>query len=142
MHYATGDTPSTVAEGDFNGDGRMDLVTANYSTNNLSVLLGNGNGTFHNAVNYAVGTNPYSVAVGDFNGDGRPDLAVSNQGSGNVSVLLATPTEPSSSGELRAGTEPAASLLRISIRMARIMPTPAEQRQCIARQGDGTFQRR
>ena len=44
----------------------------------MSVLLGNGDGTFQAAVNYAVGNAPYSVAVGDFNGDGKPDLAVAN----------------------------------------------------------------
>ena len=54
----------------------------------MSVLLGNGNGTFQAAVNYAAGTYPYSVAVGDFNGDGKADLAVANYGSDNVSVLL------------------------------------------------------
>jgi hypothetical protein len=53
----------------------------------VSVLLGNGNGTFQPAVNYAV-SYPRSVAVGDFNGDGKPDLAVANAGSNSVSVLL------------------------------------------------------
>ena len=44
----------------------------------MSVLLGNGDGTFQAAVNYAAGTTPCSVAVGDFNGDGKTDLAVAN----------------------------------------------------------------
>ena len=57
-------------------------------SNNVSVLLGNGNGTFQAAVNYAAGTSPHSVAVGDFNGDGKADLAVANGNSNNVSVLL------------------------------------------------------
>ena len=56
----------------------------------MSVLLGNGNGTFQAAVNYAAGTHPQSVAVGDFNGDGRADLAVASYGSNNVSILLGT----------------------------------------------------
>ena len=54
----------------------------------MSVLLGNGDGTFQAAVNYPAGLNPFSVAVGDFNGDGKPDLAVANYGSNTVSVLL------------------------------------------------------
>ena len=77
-----------VATGDFNGDGKADLVTANYGSNNVSVLLGNGDGTFQSAVNYAV-SYPYSVAVGDFNGDGKLDLVTANYyGSNTVSVLL------------------------------------------------------
>jgi hypothetical protein len=55
----------------------------------VSVLLGNGDGTFQAARNFAAGIRPYSVAVGDFNGDGTPDLAVANDTfSGTVSVLL------------------------------------------------------
>ena len=47
----------------------------------MSVLLGNGDGTFQPAQTYAAGAVPRSVAVGDFNGDGKPDLAVANQNS-------------------------------------------------------------
>jgi hypothetical protein len=83
-----GTNPASVAVGDFNGDGKLDLAVANSASNNVSVLLGNGDGTFQAAVNYAVGTNPASVAVGDLNGDGKLDLAVANIGSNNVSVLL------------------------------------------------------
>ena len=73
--------PYSVAIGDFNGDGRPDLAVANVDSNTVSVLLGNGDGTFQAAVNYGVGTKPFSVVVGDFNGDGKPDLAVTNAGS-------------------------------------------------------------
>ena len=83
-----GHYPMSVAVGDFNGDGKADLAVANCDSNNVSVLLGNGNGTFQAAVNYAAGTYPSSVAVGDFNGDGKADLAVANCASNNVSVLL------------------------------------------------------
>jgi hypothetical protein len=81
-----------VAVGDFNGDGKLDLAVANASSNNVSVLLGNGTGGFGAATNYAVGAPPHSVAVGDFNGDGTLDLAVGNNGSNNVSVLLGNGT--------------------------------------------------
>ena len=73
--------------GDFNGDGRTDLAVANFGSNDVSVLLGNGDGTFQDQVRYAAGTGPSAVA-GDFNGDGRTDLAVANDGSNDVSVLL------------------------------------------------------
>ena len=79
--------PYTIAVGDFNGDGKLDLVTANES-NTVSVLLGNGEGTFQSAVDYETVSNAAYVATGDFNRDGKLDLAV-NSGTGNaVSVLL------------------------------------------------------
>jgi hypothetical protein len=88
VNYGAGTNPYSVAVGDFNGDGIPDLAVANSNSNNVSVLLGKGDGTFNAAVNYGAGTNPYSVAVGDFNRDGKPDLATANYGSNNVSVLL------------------------------------------------------
>src|SRR5437867_2555895 len=75
-----------MAVGDVNGDGRPDLAVANVNSGDVSVLLGNGDGTFQPALTFAAGYAPYSVAVGDFNGDGRPDLATI-AGTG-VSVLL------------------------------------------------------
>jgi len=54
----------------------------------VSVLLGNGDGTFQDAVSFAVGDGPYSVAVGDFDGDAVPDLVTANEWSHDVSVLL------------------------------------------------------
>ncbi len=86
--FAAGNSPQSVAVGDFNGDGVQDLAVANFGSNNVSVLLGNGDGTFRAAVNYGAGSGPVSVAVGDFNGDRALDLAVANFGSNNVSVLL------------------------------------------------------
>ncbi len=85
---AVGSHPYGVATGDFNGDGFMDVVTENYYGNSVSVLLGNGDGTFQPAVSYGVGTEPERVLVADFNGDGFLDLVVANTGSGTVSVLL------------------------------------------------------
>src|ERR1700687_290324 len=65
--YAAGSFPSSVTMGDFNGDGKPDLAVANSGSNDVSVLLGNGDGTFQAAVNYAAGSVPSSVTVGDFN---------------------------------------------------------------------------
>ena len=64
---------------DFNGDGKSDLVTADYSDNTVSVLLGNGNGTFQTKQFLRHGKRSLtSVAVGDFNGDGKSDLATAD----------------------------------------------------------------
>ena len=89
MDYPVGTGPYSVAVGDFNRDGKLDLVVANYpSVFTVSVLLGNGDGTFQSQVTYPVGRQPISVAVADLNGDGQLDLAVADFTDGFVSVLL------------------------------------------------------
>ncbi len=103
---------SSIVSGDFNGDGNPDLVVVNnkdmlmatvigrfgvvISTTvvaepgSVSVLLGNGNGSFQAPRTFAVGSGGGSVAIGDFNGDGRLDIAVNNSASNSVSVLTNT----------------------------------------------------
>src|SRR5437870_5076706 len=73
---SVGTSPASVAVGDFNGDGTLDLAVANFSSNSVSILLGTGTGSFAAATNFDVENDPLSVAVGDFNGDGKLDLAV------------------------------------------------------------------
>src|SRR2546428_274907 len=85
--YAVGTAPRAVAVGDFNGDGKNDLAVANDISNNVSILLNNGGGTFTGPVNYPANS-PFSVSVGDFNRDGKKDLVVANSGAANVSILL------------------------------------------------------
>jgi len=76
VNYIAGVNVSSVAVGDFNGDGKTDFAVANYSSNTVSILLGNGDGTFQKGVNYAGGTGPEQIAAVDWNGDGRTDLAI------------------------------------------------------------------
>jgi hypothetical protein len=83
--YTVGTGPVAVAVGDFLGNGRQDIVTANDS-GTVSVLLGNGDGSFQSAVNVPVGAHLHSVALADFNGDGKQDLVIG--GLGGVGVLL------------------------------------------------------
>jgi hypothetical protein len=85
-----GTNPQSVAVGDFNGDGKPDIVTANNGSSNVTVLLGDGTGGFEPAPGnpFAAGLFPESVAVGDFNGDGKPDLVEANSGNDTVRVLL------------------------------------------------------
>jgi hypothetical protein len=91
--YAVGSLPVAIVAGDFTGDGRTDLATVNYlnylvGNGDVSVLLGNGDGSFQPQVTYAVGSLPTALVAGDVSGDGRTDLAVVNYGSCDVSVLL------------------------------------------------------
>jgi hypothetical protein len=106
--YDSGYTPSSVALADLNGDGKPDVVVANEhiaadtcggintSPGGVSVLLGNGDGTFQTAVTYSAGGNiAFGVTVGDLNGDGKPDLIAATgppngEGDGTVSVLINT----------------------------------------------------
>lgn len=86
--YGAGTFPVAVAIGDFNGDGMADLAVANSGTNNVSILLNAGTGTYQTAVNVKVGSRPTSVSLGDFNGDGRLDLAVANSLASSLNILL------------------------------------------------------
>ncbi|MFQ6421331.1 MULTISPECIES: FG-GAP repeat domain-containing protein [unclassified Bacillus (in: firmicutes)] len=83
-----GSFPLFVTVADFNNDGLLDLAVGNLGTNNISVLLGNGDGTFQAAVNFEVGQSPEVIIAADFNNDGAIDIAVPNYESNNVSVLL------------------------------------------------------
>jgi hypothetical protein len=76
--YATGPGPVALAVGDFNHDGRADVVVGNtqQGSNSVSVLLGKPDGTFNAAVSYPVDGSPSGIAVGDFNNDGKLDLLV------------------------------------------------------------------
>lgn len=85
--------PNSIAAADFNGDGKQDVVVTNSTTSNVSVLLGNGNGTFTLKSSTCVGSTlcagvPVAVAVADFNGDGKLDLAVANYDDVSISILL------------------------------------------------------
>ena len=73
---AFGSYAPTVAVGDFDGDGKPDIAVANSGSGNVSILLGNGDGTFQAAVNFDAGAGLQEIAIGDFNGDHKLDLAV------------------------------------------------------------------
>jgi hypothetical protein len=81
--------PTSVAIADFNGDGKLDLAVTNYEDTSVSVLLGNGDGTFGTAAFYSVGANPLFVAAAPMQGYiGRQDLIVSDSENDTVNVLL------------------------------------------------------
>jgi Bacterial type II and III secretion system protein/FG-GAP-like repeat len=86
---ATGTFGNTVTSASGVQTPTADLVIANSTSNNVTVLLGNGDGTFHEAAGspYAVGKDPSAVVVADFNGDGNADFAVANRGDNTISVF-------------------------------------------------------
>ena len=87
---ATGKQPQSIVTGDFNGDGKLDLAIANAADNTVTILLGNGDGTFTQAAGspIAVGTAPYTIVAADFRANGKLDLATANSGSNDVTLLL------------------------------------------------------
>ena len=109
--FSAGTAPFALVVGDFNGDGHLDIATANQGSNNVTVLLGNGAGGFTAAAGspFSAGVSPDTLAVGDFNGDGIQDLAVPGFTTNNVAVLLGNgsggfTTDPN--GPFPVGTHP------------------------------------
>jgi hypothetical protein len=94
--FATNFNPASIALGDLNGNGKLDLIATNSNSNNVSVFLnttatGAGTSTFAGKQDFDTSARPVSIAKGDFNGDGKVDLAVANVDSDTVSVLFNNP---------------------------------------------------
>ncbi|PQJ97665.1 FG-GAP repeat domain-containing protein [Chromatium okenii] len=97
IDFAAGSDPFSVATADFDGDGKLDLVTTNYSSNKVSVRFNTSTGdtlSFDPSSIFATGDYPYSVTATDVTGDGKPDLIVANYAyysgssyTGRISVL-------------------------------------------------------
>ena len=90
IQLPAGFTPTALAAGDFNKDGRMDLAVTGEGANAVWIFLGNGDGTFTTGANrqYATGQSPVWVSTGDFDGDGNRDLAIANHADDTVSIFL------------------------------------------------------
>lgn len=82
VYYTVGSGPQVVVAADFRNSGSLDLATADFSSNDVSILLGNGDGTFQAAKPFSTIAGPSSLAIGDLNGDGKPDIAVAEYGFG------------------------------------------------------------
>jgi hypothetical protein len=86
--YQVGKNPTSLVAGDLNGDGWADLVITNIGSDSLSILLGNGDGSFRDPVTFPLPEQPRAVVLADFNGDGKLDMAVANAGNHRVVILL------------------------------------------------------
>ena len=98
--YALGGASQTAVVADFNGDGKLDVATLSVPGSSVTILLGNGDGTFQSAMTFSVGAQlqafPWAIVAGDFNSDGKTDLAVAVPGCaeigcytpGSVAILL------------------------------------------------------
>jgi hypothetical protein len=99
---------------DLDGDGRLDLVTANSGGSDLTLFRNVGGGVFDGGVQLPAGSTPYAVVGGDWNGDGRIDLAAVNRTSGDLTLLLngvttaasPLPADPVASGIVAAWPNP------------------------------------
>ena len=90
--YPTGVAPQSVTSADFSGDGKADLAVADSWADTVSVLRGNGDGTFAAKVDFTTADSPVAITAGDFNGDGKADLATASTISALDSAAAATTT--------------------------------------------------
>jgi hypothetical protein len=101
----TNDNPTIITAADFNGDGKLDLAASNLGSGTVSLLLGNGDGTFRKPTQYVAGGGRQIVA-GDFNGDGRLDLGVTgSDGNYGATVLWQATTVTLSPPSLKFGVQ-------------------------------------
>jgi hypothetical protein len=94
VSYPVGTNPGAVSVGDFNGDGKLDLAVVNHGLSDtgddggVSILLGNGDGTFQAARNFRAGKQPESIVIADFNSDGKADIIAVSETENVLNVLL------------------------------------------------------
>ena len=142
---STGASPITIVAADF-GNGKQDLAIANYGANTVSILLGNGDGTFTAQTPLNTGSGPYSLTAGDFNKDGKLDLAVANFGDNTVSIFLGNGDgtfTPATTPTVGVGTAPVSVIAADFDRDGKLDLAVANQNDhaisILLGNGDGTF---
>jgi hypothetical protein len=90
LPYVTCSSPTSVAHGDFNGDGNVDLAVVSRFSNRLQIFTGSFGGSFVNTMNYTTGGAPYAVRAADLDSDSRLDLIVNNFNDNTIGIFLGT----------------------------------------------------
>ena len=109
--FTVGHSPNAIAIADFNGDGKLDMAVTNEGDNTVSILLGNGDGTFQSQSTFATGLAPDAIVSGDFNGDGKLDLAVANFTDNTISMFLGNGDGTFAAGRTIAGVNRPAAMI-------------------------------
>jgi len=136
--FSVGNSPRSLAVADFNGDGWADLATANFGSNDVTVLLGDGKGGFQSASVFATGRGPVSVKAVKFQENGAVDLAVLNRIDGTVGVLKNNGVGGFSSTAVFEGTSFAVGDVNGDSHPDLLIQTGNEVALQLGR-GDGTF---
>ena len=143
VNYPAGNAPSFVATTSLRDNGVNDLIVANSADNAVSVLLGNGDGTFATQLTYPTGTDPVAIATGQFNNgtgatnaDDFPDLAVANKAANTVSILLGN-----GDGTFQPKTDIPTGVAPVSVIAANFhdVTAPNGIDLAVANQGDNTI---
>jgi type II secretory pathway component GspD/PulD (secretin) len=145
--FSVGHVPTGVATADFNGDGKLDLAVTNQGDATVSILLGNGDGTFGAQGTVTTGAGPSAIAAGDFNADGKLDLAVANFTDNTISILLGNGDGTFSAGPTIAGlTSPIAMVTGDFRNSGKLDLAVLDQTDGLVSvllgNGDGTFARK
>jgi type II secretory pathway component GspD/PulD (secretin) len=142
--YPVGHTPNSIAVADFNADGKLDLAVANQGDDTVSLLLGNGDGTFQSQTTLPSGIGPDAIVTADFNRDGKPDLAVANFNDNSISILLGNGDGTFSAGSTITGLKSPVALLAADLNadgLLDLVVLDQTDGQVIVLEGngDGTF---
>jgi len=137
--------PYVVAAGDFDGDGKIDLVAGDVTDNNLIMLLSNGDGTFKAPLTYHLADAPYYLVPSDFNRDGKLDLAIGFPGpsyGGQTSIMFGRGDgsfdQPVNS--VAGGYHPLAADFNGDGSPDLVLPATGSQLQVSLNKGNGTFE--
>ncbi|MES2702142.1 MAG: FG-GAP-like repeat-containing protein [Bacteroidota bacterium] len=124
VDFTTGSNPETIAVGDIDGDGKIDIAVANYTSGTVSVFRNTSTvgaitgGSLNAKVDFTAGSGCTGIAIGDLDGDGRPDMVATNFGSSTISLFrnsgsagAITTASFTAAVDLPTGTQPRSGII-------------------------------